>query len=132
MPAGDVLATGLAEALETGLPPAVLARVAELLKEDRYRELLQAEIDNRRMAQQHAVTHRSLEGIGETVAHINPTSFHFWGTKLGYDCWSDKRFLHEYLRDVPEARVKCGGTKLQFGYTAAAPKRVRVKTYAST
>lgn len=60
--------------------------------------------------------HKSIDGLGQKKASIDATSFHFWGNKLGYDCWRDKKFLDEYLRDNPQARVNSGGTKLQFGF----------------
>jgi hypothetical protein len=47
---------------------------------------------------------------------IDPTLYHAWGTKYGYDCWKDSQFLKEIERDNPEVRVKCGGTRLQVGW----------------
>ena len=44
--------------------------------------------------------------MGEVKMMIHPESFHFWGQKLGYDCWKDKQFVSEYLRDNEAARVK--------------------------
>lgn len=37
---------------------------------------------------------------------IHPASYHYWGQRLGYKCWSDTQFCREYLRDVPASRVK--------------------------
>lgn len=59
---------------------------------------------------------RSIEGLGAPVANIPRISFDYWGRRLGYKCWHDKAFVREYLRDVPAARVKAGGTRAQFGY----------------
>ena len=43
---------------------------------------------------------------GEVGLMIHPEVFHYWGQRLGYGCWNDKQFVHEFLRDNPEARVK--------------------------
>jgi hypothetical protein len=29
-----------------------------------------------------------------------------WGVRLGYECWEDKQFLKEFLRDNPEVAVR--------------------------
>ncbi len=55
--------------------------------------------------------------FGQHKARIEPTSYHYWGKRLGYGCWSDRKFIKEYLRDNPESRVKsAGGKKVQVGY----------------
>jgi hypothetical protein len=43
---------------------------------------------------------------GEVKMQIHPFSYHYWGQRLGYQCWEDPQFVREYLRDNPEARVK--------------------------
>lgn len=48
----------------------------------------------------------TVEGLGQLRLSIDPTSFHYWGNRLGYDCWDDKQFLREYERDNPAARVR--------------------------
>jgi hypothetical protein len=46
-------------------------------------------------------------GMGGYVGmNLNAESFHYWGQRLGYQCWDDKQFCREYLRDNPYARVK--------------------------
>ncbi|MDR1280299.1 MAG: hypothetical protein LBK99_05710 [Opitutaceae bacterium] len=39
-------------------------------------------------------------------AQIHAESYHYWGQRLGYECWDDPQFMREYLRDVPAARVR--------------------------
>jgi hypothetical protein len=43
---------------------------------------------------------------GEVKMMIEPASYHYWGQRLGYKCWSDKTFCREYLRDNEASRVK--------------------------
>lgn len=43
---------------------------------------------------------------GEVKMMVDPVSYHYWGQRLGYECWGDAQFCREYLRDNPEARVK--------------------------
>ena len=62
---------------------------------------------------------RSIDGMGRLRMRIDPTLYHAWGTRLGYDCWRDGQFLREVERDNPEVRVKSGGTRLQVGFEGA-------------
>ena len=36
---------------------------------------------------------------------IPKLSYHYWGKRLGYECWEDHQFVHEFLRDNPQCRV---------------------------
>ena len=47
-----------------------------------------------------------IDGIGQVDMVIDPTVFHYWGARLGYDCWEDEEFLQEFKRDNPDARVR--------------------------
>jgi hypothetical protein len=40
--------------------------------------------------------------VGQKIASIPLDSWHYWGHRLGYECWEDKTFLREFLRDNPE------------------------------
>lgn len=62
--------------------------------------------------------HRSIDGMGRLRMVVAPDAFHYWGRRLGYECWRDKAFLNEFERDNPAVRVKCGGTKIQVGWQA--------------
>jgi len=46
------------------------------------------------------------EGNLRPVAVLNGPDYHYWGQRLGYDCWNDDQFVREYLRDNPDSRVK--------------------------
>ena len=32
------------------------------------------------------------DGLGQMTLSIHPDAYHFWGQRLGYECWADKRF----------------------------------------
>ena len=68
------------------------------------------------IAREHNQQHRSIDGLGRLRMVVAPDAFHYWGRRLGYECWRDKQFLNEFERDNPAVRVKCGGTKIQVGY----------------
>ncbi len=80
------------------------------------KEWVQAGIQQKRIAKDSHTDLRSVDGIGRLRMRIDPTLYHAWGTKYGYDCWKDSQFLKEIERDNPEVRVKCGGTRLQVGW----------------
>lgn len=46
------------------------------------------------------------DGIGQMTMSIQADSYHYWGRRLGYKCWSNKNFRREFLRDNPAARVR--------------------------
>jgi hypothetical protein len=52
------------------------------------------------------IEHVASEALGVHVAEIDAMAYHYWGQRLGYQCWKDKQFRQEYLRDNPGARVK--------------------------
>ena len=80
------------------------------------KDWVQAGIQQKRIAKDSHTEIRSIDGIGRLRMRIDPTLYHAWGTKYGYDCWKDSQFLREIERDNPEVRVKCGGTRLQVGW----------------
>lgn len=49
---------------------------------------------------------RGPDGGAYVKMTVHPTSYHYWGQRLGYQCWQDEQFCREYLRDNPEARVR--------------------------
>lgn len=59
--------------------------------------------------------HRGVDGLGRLRARIPASSFHYWGQRLGYQCWKDESFLREFLKDN-DLEVKGGKTKLSVGY----------------
>lgn len=43
---------------------------------------------------------------GAVEMMIDPISYHYWGQRLGYECWEDDAFRREYRRDNPSSRIK--------------------------
>jgi hypothetical protein len=85
-----------------------------------------AAIDAKRAAKYTHMRHKSVEGLGQKIASIPTTAFHFWGQKLGYGCWEDKAFMREFLRDNPQCRVNSGGTKeISVGWVPSSSPRSR-------
>ncbi len=50
---------------------------------------------------------------------IPPTSYHYWGQRLGYECWEDAQFVREFLRDNEVCRVRSRPANTVVGWTAA-------------
>ena len=70
---------------------------------------IEAAIQEKQLGKVNEQKVRSVEGLGQKIASIPPTAYHFWGQKLGYDCWNDDAFVREFLRDNPGCRVKSSG-----------------------
>lgn len=49
--------------------------------------------------------HGHVDGLGQLSCRIPVDSYHYWGQRLGYSCWKDKKFVNEFLRDNPECKV---------------------------
>ena len=112
----DALSTAIASSLDD-LPGSLRNQVIEELCNGINKDWVDAGIQQRKIAKQsNEIDRRSIDGIGRLRMRIDPTLYHYWGTKLGYDCWKDNQFLREVERDNPEVRVKCGGTRLQVGF----------------
>lgn len=76
---------------------------------------------------------KSLNGLGQPYLSVDTHAYHYWGQRLGYECWKDNQFLREFHRDNEACRVKSGGTKeIMVGYGSksdGAAKRF-TKSYA--
>lgn len=86
------------------------------------KDWVEAGIQQKRIAKDSTQDLRSIDGIGRLRMRIDPTLYHAWGMKYGYDCWKDSQFLREVERDNPEVRVKCGGTRLQVGFSGGTKR----------
>jgi hypothetical protein len=108
------------------IDPSLVGQLEQELRTGWNKNRVDAAIQAKQSGYENNKRHKAVEGLGALKARIPPTAYHFWGQKLGYDCWNDKRFMHEFLRDNPECRVNSGGTKeIQVGYT---PSNYRSRT----
>lgn len=57
---------------------------------------------------------------GEVQFQMHPFFYHAWGQREGYDCWDDKNFVREMLRDNPECRVRSTSATPRVGYGTKA------------
>lgn len=57
----------------------------------------------------------AIDGVGTLVARIPGAAYHYWGQRLGYECWQDKQFMDEFLRDNPETAVRNYAKKTMVG-----------------
>jgi hypothetical protein len=90
------------------------------------RRLAQAQIRLAARENGERVAVQTEDGLGGQVTmQVHPLSYHHWGQKLGYECWSDPTFVREYLRDNPECRVRTGATKPSVRVTATLPRKVK-------
>lgn len=51
------------------------------------------------------VERAALEGMGRLRMEVDADVYHYWGQRLGYECWNDPQWLREFERDNPEVRV---------------------------
>ena len=66
-----------------------------------------AETDAKKYAQfNHSNEAKNIDGVGRLVARIPPDSFYYWAGRLGIECWNDKTFVKEFLKDNPEVAVR--------------------------
>lgn len=78
--------------------------VAELTKGHNF-NLVQAQDRQNKVARLNQVEHGATP-LGEMRMRIDADAYHYWGQRLGYECWKDPQFLHEYQRDNPAVKVK--------------------------
>ena len=101
----------------TSLPEGLGRQVTEILGQRLFNQQSAAFTDAKAIAtNNNNLSYARTDGLGEMRGSIPAGAYHYWGNRLGYECWGDKQFMNEYLRDNPEARVKTHGSKIQVGY----------------
>jgi hypothetical protein len=99
--------SGLVESLNEVIPPNLLREVERVLINGWRREEILAKAEAKQTAAyNHANAASNIDGVGQMIARIPPSSYHYWGKRLGYQCWDDDQFLREFLRDNEEVAVK--------------------------
>lgn len=102
--------------------------VIQELQQGRLFGLLKAKREQNLAAQ--AGYERRVMKHGEVKFSIHPKFYHYWGQRLGYQCWDDPQFVREFLRDNPECRVKNISSKIMSGWMPGTASRFR-KSYAT-
>jgi len=94
--------------------------VLDELVRGRLFQRVEAEKEQRLMAA--AMGERYHTDYGEVTMQIHPTVFHYWGQRLGYECWDDAQFCREMCRDNPELRVRSRSRKISVGFGGSEKK----------
>jgi hypothetical protein len=87
--------------------PGVAAAVLKELQKGELAKLMLARREQRLAAA--AGRERRTMRFGEVKMMIHPAFYHYWGQRLGYECWQDKQFCREFARDNDEVRVHSQG-----------------------
>lgn len=86
--------------------------VIEELRTARNLELVNASVRQRKLAQAEQVVsggERKNLSFGRLRMRITPEAYHYWGGRLGYECWEDDQFLREFERDNEQVRINSKG-----------------------
>lgn len=98
-----------AESLATSVVDAFGPQMARMIEDELRRgwhmEAMTAAVRQKQIAQANPIR-RTVDGVGQVVMTVDPIAYHYWGSRLGYQCWRDRQFVREFLRDNPEVRVK--------------------------
>lgn len=73
---------------------------------------------------------REVSGDKHFSFQVDPTIFHYWGQRLGYECWEDtgkNGFVTELIRDNPEIRVKNERRNPTVSMGGYVPSRVKYR-----
>jgi hypothetical protein len=83
-----------------------------------------AEAQTQAVGKVNQIKAKSIDGIGQLQMRINADSFHYWGQRLGYDCWKDAAFRKRYMEKNPYCKVNSGGTKeIHVGFSGSSSTR---------
>lgn len=81
-----------------------------------------AKVRQERVAAANArIEHVASETVGRHIMDIDAMAYHYWGKRLGYECWKDPQFRREYMRDNPEVRIKTNLKARGAGWQPATP-----------
>lgn len=93
--------------------------VQKVMREVKRRELAHLRRERREMGRMSLNGRRGVRMPDGTQAtfSVPPHSYHYWGKRLGYECWQDAGFIHEFLRDNPQCRITNVAEKPLIGWT---------------
>lgn len=102
----DQFSDGIAESLEA-CSPELAAGVMDELRKGLKAETVLALAQQEKIAEAtDRIEFAAIDGIGECTMRLDPTLYHYWGKRLGYQCWQDKAFKKEIHRDNESVRVR--------------------------
>lgn len=110
-----------------GLPIDLVPELHAEFKAGWQAKQVMAKIEADKAARLNQASVKAMDGVGRLRLRVPGDAYHFWGQKLGYDCWSDPAFLANFERDNPELKANCTGTRVQVGWQ---PEKRFVKKYA--
>ena len=89
----------------------------ELLEILRYRFMQQAhQARKEQEAAQRFGGERYALDFGRVDLMVHPFFYHYWGQRLGYECWQNDEFVREFKRDNETVRVKSRARQLKVGF----------------
>jgi hypothetical protein len=98
------------------IPPDLYKPLLDEFRRGWNKEMVLGRIEAKKQAALNQTYHKGIDGVGKLRARIPASAYHFWGQKLGYQCWQNATFIKEFLRDNPGLETKGGSTKLMVGY----------------
>jgi len=102
------------------IPPDLYKPLLDEFRRGWHMERIQAEVTAKRVGKASEKYARGIDGVGKLVGRIPTSAYHYWGQRLGYECWKDQKFVKEFFRDNPSLKSQGGATKLQVGYASSA------------
>jgi hypothetical protein len=99
------------ESIHEAIPSDLLPQMLEEFRTGWALRKVQAKANAKLLGKLNQEEHNHVEGLGEMTMRIPVESYHYWGKRLGYDCWRDAGFRKEFLRDNPECRVNSKAAK---------------------
>lgn len=92
-----------------------MAEICDELTTGHQQRMVEAEVNQRRIAQENQQDHRAIEGVGQLVARFDADGYLSTRARLGVDP-GDGDFVKWAIKNHPEVKVNSGGTKAQVGY----------------
>lgn len=114
----DVFTTALIDAVGEEF---ALEALAEFQRGEHVKQTMAAMRQARIAKANQAIEHRASEALGQHIMTIDAVAYHYWGQRLGYECWADKQFRREYMRDNPEVRVNTKFAPRVHGFSKPPP-----------
>lgn len=103
--------------------------VKKLLIQSELEEDMKTALFHNNLADNHDRKARTSAGLGQYKGEIPAQAYHYWGQRLGYQCWKDSKFVNEFFRDNPALAMKHDNSKPFFVESAMIGKKSFRKVY---